>query len=73
MAGKIFANSRRGDNSGSHQRLEDEFTAGDLFRDVEGHIKPGTTVICELEASEDGDHLTRLDRGGTHPIELANE
>jgi formylglycine-generating enzyme required for sulfatase activity len=45
MAGKIFINYRRADDPGFttalYQRLEAEFGAGDLFMDVEGHIKPG--------------------------------
>lgn len=49
MAGKIFINYRRGDDAGFTQalylRLEDEFAAGDLFMDVEGHIKPGDDFV----------------------------
>ncbi len=49
MAGKIFINYRRGDDAGFTQalylRLEDEFTADDLFMDVEGHIKPGDDFV----------------------------
>ncbi len=49
MAGKIFINYRRGDDAGFtqalYQRLEDEFTAADLFMDVEGHIKPGDDFV----------------------------
>ena len=45
MAGKIFINCRRGYDVGFTQalylRLEGEFTAVDLFVDVEAHIKPG--------------------------------
>jgi len=43
MTGKIFINYRRGDDAGFtqalHLRLESEFTADDLFMDVEGHIR----------------------------------
>jgi hypothetical protein len=49
MGGKIFINYRRGDDPGYtqalYQRLEDEFAAGDLFMDVEGHIKPGDDFV----------------------------
>lgn len=49
VAGKIFINYRRGDDAGFtqalYQRLEDEFTAADLFMDVEGHIKPGDDFV----------------------------
>jgi hypothetical protein len=49
MAGKIFINYRRGDDPGFtqalYQRLEDEFAGGDLFMDVEGHIKPGDDFV----------------------------
>jgi hypothetical protein len=52
MAGKIFINYRRGDDPGFTQalylRLEDEFTADDLFMDVEGHIKPGDDFVAVL-------------------------
>jgi hypothetical protein len=52
MAGKIFVNYRRGDDPGFtqalYQRLEDEFTADDLFMDVEGHIKPGDDFVTVL-------------------------
>jgi hypothetical protein len=54
MAGKIFINYRRGDDPGFtqalYQRLEDEFTADDLFMDVEGHIKPGDDFVAVLNA-----------------------
>jgi hypothetical protein len=45
MPGKIFINYRRADDPGFthalYQRLEAEFGGGNLFMDVEGHIKPG--------------------------------
>jgi formylglycine-generating enzyme required for sulfatase activity len=54
MAGKIFVNYRRGDDPGFTQalylRLEDEFSAADLFMDVEGHIKPGDDFVEVLNA-----------------------
>jgi hypothetical protein len=54
MAGKIFINYRRGDDPGFtqalYQRLEEEFTAGDLFMDVEGHIKPGDDFVAVLNS-----------------------
>jgi formylglycine-generating enzyme required for sulfatase activity len=54
MTGKIFINYRRGDDPGFtqalYQRLEDEFAAGDLFMDVEGHIKPGDDFVDVLNA-----------------------
>ncbi len=54
MAGKIFINYRRGDNAGFTQalylRLEDEFSAADLFMDVQGHIKPGDDFVEVLNA-----------------------
>jgi len=54
MAGKIFINYRRGDDAGFtqalYQRLEDEFPAGDLFMDVEGHIKPGDDFVEVLNS-----------------------
>ena len=54
MPGKIFINYRRGDDAGFTQalylRLEDEFTAADLFMDVEGHIKPGDDFVEVLNA-----------------------
>jgi hypothetical protein len=54
MGGKIFINYRRGDDPGFtqalYQRLEDEFTADDLFMDVEGHIKPGDDFVAVLNA-----------------------
>lgn len=60
MAGKIFINYRRGDDPGFTQalymRLEDEFSAADLFMDVEGHIKPGddfVEVLGEQVAASD--------------------
>jgi hypothetical protein len=49
MPGKIFINYRRGDDPGFtqalYQRLEDEFATGNLFMDVEGHIKPGDDFV----------------------------
>jgi formylglycine-generating enzyme required for sulfatase activity len=52
VAGKIFVNYRRGDDPGFtqalYQRLEDEFTADNLFMDVEGHIKPGDDFVHVL-------------------------
>jgi hypothetical protein len=52
MAGKIFINYRRGDDPGFtmalYQRLEQEFPAGDLFMDIEGHIKPGDNFVAVL-------------------------
>jgi TIR domain len=54
MAGKIFINYRRGDDAGFttalYQRLEIEFASGDLFMDVEGHIKPGDDFVEVLNA-----------------------
>jgi formylglycine-generating enzyme required for sulfatase activity len=54
MAGKIFINYRRGDDAGFTQalylRLESEFASGDLFMDVEGHIKPGDDFVEVLNA-----------------------
>jgi hypothetical protein len=54
VAGKIFLNYRRGDDPGFTQalylRLESEFPAGDLFMDVEGHIKPGDDFVDVLRA-----------------------
>ena len=54
MTGKIFVNYRRGDEAGFttalYQRLEDEFASGDLFMDVEGHIKPGDDFSKVLNA-----------------------
>jgi hypothetical protein len=54
MAGKIFINYRRGDDPGFTQalylRLEQEFTTGDLFMDVEGHIKPGDNFVEVLNS-----------------------
>jgi hypothetical protein len=54
MTGKIFINYRRGDDPGFtqalYQRLEDEFAAGGLFMDVEGHIKPGDDFAQVLNA-----------------------
>jgi formylglycine-generating enzyme required for sulfatase activity len=58
MAGKIFINYRRGDDPGFtqalYQRLEDEFTADDLFMDVEGHIKPGDDFVKVLNSQVTG-------------------
>jgi TIR domain len=49
MAGKIFINYRRDDERGYTQalysHLEREFAHGDLFMDVEGHIKPGDVFL----------------------------
>ena len=49
LAGKIFINYRRGDDPGItralYDHLEDEFAAGDLLMDVEGHIKPGDDFV----------------------------
>jgi TIR domain len=49
MAGKIFINYRRGDDPGYtqalYQQLEAEFTARDLFMDVEGQIRPGDDFV----------------------------
>jgi hypothetical protein len=54
MAGKIFINYRRNDDAGFtqalYQRLETEFTADNLFMDVEGHIKPGDDFVDVLNA-----------------------
>ena len=54
MAGKIFVNYRRdadwGVTQALYQRLEDEFASGDLFMDVEGHIKPGDDFVEVLNA-----------------------
>lgn len=54
MSGKIFINYRRGDDAGFahalYQRLQDEFTAADLFMDVQGHIKPGDDFVEVLVA-----------------------
>ncbi len=54
MSGKIFVNYRRGDDAGFtqalYQRLESEFSAADLFMDVEGHIKPGDDFVEVLNA-----------------------
>ena len=54
MPDKIFVNYRRGDDPGFtqalYQRLEDEFPAGDLFMDVEGHIKPGDDFVEVLRS-----------------------
>jgi TIR domain len=60
MAGKIFINYRRGDEAGFTQalyhRLEDEFSAADLFMDVEGHIRPGDDFVevlnCQVCVAE---------------------
>jgi hypothetical protein len=52
MAGKIFINYRRDDDAGFTQalylRLASEFAEGDLFMDVEGHIKPGDDFVRVL-------------------------
>src|SRR5262245_15697257 len=49
MVGKIFINYRRNDDPGFTQalylRLESEFDVGNLFMDVEGHIKPGDDFV----------------------------
>ena len=54
MAGKIFINYRRDDDAGFthalYLRLAGEFAAGDLFMDVEGHIKPGDPFVEVLNA-----------------------
>jgi hypothetical protein len=54
MAGKIFINYRRGDDAGFTQalylHLESEFASGDLFMDVEGHIKPGDDFFEVINA-----------------------
>jgi hypothetical protein len=54
MAGKIFINYRRGDDAGSthalYLHLESEFASGDLFMDVEGHIKPGDDFFAVINA-----------------------
>lgn len=52
MTGKLFINYRRGDDAGFalalYQRLEAEFSADNLFMDVEGHIKPGDDFVSVL-------------------------
>lgn len=54
MPGKVFINYRRDDDAGFTQalylRLENEFDAGDLFMDVEGHIRPGDDFVQVLNA-----------------------
>jgi hypothetical protein len=54
MPGKIFINYRHGDEAGFtqalYQRLENEFTAVDLFMDVEGHIRPGDNFVDVISA-----------------------
>ena len=58
VAGKIFLNYRRGAIPASHRRSTGawrvEFTAADLFMDVEGHIKPGDDFVDVLR-----DQVTR--------------
>ena len=58
MVGKIFINYRRGDDAGFtqalYQRLEDEFTARNIFMDVEGHIRPGDDFVEVLNAQVAG-------------------
>jgi hypothetical protein len=53
-AARIFINYRRGDDPGftqaPYQRLEDEFSADNLFMDVEGYIKPGDDFVAVLNA-----------------------
>jgi len=54
MSGKIFLNYRRGDDPGStgrlYDRLEGEFEPGQLFMDVEGHIRGGDDFVDVLKA-----------------------
>jgi hypothetical protein len=54
MAGKIFLNYRRGDDPGTtgrlYDRLESELGPGQLFMDVEGHIKGGDDFVDVLKA-----------------------
>jgi hypothetical protein len=54
MSGKIFLNYRRGDDPGNtgrlYDRLEPEFGTGQLFMDVEGHIKGGDDFVEVLKA-----------------------
>src|SRR5262245_41860526 len=54
MAGRIFLNYRRGDDPGNtgrlYDRLEPEFGAGQLFMDVEGHIRGGDDFVEVLKA-----------------------
>jgi hypothetical protein len=54
MTGTVFINYRRGDDPGTtgriYDRLEAEFTAGQLFMDVEGHIKGGDDFVDVLKA-----------------------
>jgi hypothetical protein len=54
MVGRIFVNYRRGDDPGFTQalymRLEAEFSADDVFMDVEGHIKPGDDFVDVINA-----------------------
>jgi hypothetical protein len=54
MAGKIFINYRRDPDWGVTQalylRLESEFAPGDMFMDVEGHIKPGDDFVEAVNA-----------------------
>jgi hypothetical protein len=51
-SGKIFISYRRDDDPGFahalYLRLEQEFASGDLFMDVEGHIKPGDDFVKVL-------------------------
>lgn len=57
MAGKIFINYRRGDDAGFtqalYQRLEGDFSAHDLFMDVEGKMAPGDDFVEVLSAQVD--------------------
>lgn len=54
MTGKIFINYRRGDDPGTtgrlYDRLEAEFSPGQLFMDVEGHIRGGDDFVEVLRA-----------------------
>jgi TIR domain len=54
MPGKIFINYRRADDPGFttalYQRLETEFSADELFMDVEGDIKPGDDFLVVINA-----------------------
>jgi TIR domain len=54
MTGKIFINYRRGDDAGFthalYLHLESEYASGDLFMDVEGHIKPGDDFFEVINA-----------------------
>jgi hypothetical protein len=54
LSGKVFINYRREDDQGNagrlYDRLEAEFGAGQLFMDVEGHIKGGDDFVEILRA-----------------------